>query len=143
MGVITAVTVVGSGLLAGVYTAFTVMVVPALRRRPAAEAAAVMVEVNRVAERGPFLVLFGGVAVAASALGVSAVGRGSVAEGAVALAALAGTVVTVAANVPLNRRLERGGAEAWHGYQRSWTRWNTVRAIASGAAVVIAAVARV
>lgn len=49
-------------------------------------------------------------------------------------------LVTVAANVPMNEKLARmpaGSAEAegyWTHYGRVWTRWNTVRTVASIAA---------
>lgn len=43
--------------------------------------------------------------------------------------------VTVAANVPPNNRLERD-PDSWPAYRRTWTRWDTLRALA--AAVTIA-----
>ncbi|MCM6763791.1 DUF1772 domain-containing protein [Rathayibacter sp. ZW T2_19] len=137
MSALATVAVVGSGLVAGVYTAFSTMVVPALRRRDPVDAAAVMIGINRAAERGPFLLLFSGTAVAAAALGVSALVRSDGADGAVAAASLASTAITVAVNVPLNRRLERDPA-SWSAYARTWTAWNSVRALAAAAAVVVA-----
>lgn len=131
-------TVVGTGLLAGVYTAFSTMVMPALRQHNAHDAAAIMSRINRRAERGPFIVLFGGTAIAAVALGASGLTRGSTIDIAIAGASLAGTAVTVLGNVPLNRRLDRDGAGEWGRYQRSWTRWNHCRALLSIAAVVAA-----
>src|SRR5699024_11402487 len=98
-------------------------------------AAAAMVAINRAAERGPFLVLFGGTALAAATLGASALGRGATSDLAVAGASLASTAITVAANVPLNRRLNADGAAFWPTYARRWTRWNTARALAAAAAV--------
>lgn len=141
MSALTTVAVVGSGLVAGVYTTFSTMVVPALRRQDPRDAAAVMIAINRVAERGPFLLLFGGAAVAAAALGVSALVRSDPADGAVAAASLASTAITVAVNVPLNRRLEREPG-FWIGYARTWAAWNSVRALAATAAVVVALGAR-
>ncbi|KQQ19236.1 hypothetical protein ASF48_14925 [Rathayibacter sp. Leaf299] len=128
---------VGAGLLAGVYTAFSTMVIPALRRQDPRDAAAVMIGINRVAERGPFLLLFGGAAVAAAALGVSALVRSDPADGAVAAASLASTAITVAVNVPLNRRLEREPG-SWTSYARTWTAWNSICAVAAALAVVVA-----
>ena len=52
---------------------------------------------------------------------------------------LASTAITIAANVPLNRRLEAHGAGVWPAYQRRWTRLNTVRAAAALAAVALLA----
>lgn len=134
--------VVGSGVLAGVYTAFSTMVIPALRRGTARDAAAAMTAINRRAERGPFLLLFGGTAVAAAALGVSGLVGGSTLDVVVAGASLSGTAITVLWSVPLNRSLDRGGADEWDRYARSWTRWNTVRALLSAIAAVVAAVHR-
>lgn len=130
-----AATIVGTGLVGGVYAAFSVMVIPALRRLPDGDAAAAMVAINRAAERGPFLVLFGGTAIAAATLGVSALGHGAATDLAVAGASLASTAITVAANVPLNRRLDVDGATFWPTYARRWTRWNAARALAATASV--------
>lgn len=70
-GVLSAVVALGSGLLGGLYLAFSVAVLPALRRRPAAEAEAVMRAVNGAILNPVFGVLFGGTGLAAtSALAV-------------------------------------------------------------------------
>lgn len=135
---IATIVVVGTGVLAGVYTAFSTMVLPALRQESAREATATMTRINSRAERGPFIVLFGGTAVAAVVLGVSGLLRGSASDVLIAGASLSGTAVTVLRNVPLNRGLDRGGAGEWSRYQRSWTRWNSCRALLSIAAVVLA-----
>ena len=51
-------------------------------------------------------------------------------------------LVTAASNVPLNNRLaavdadDPKSAELWTRYQRVWTRWNHVRVIASGLALI-------
>ncbi|MEW2359777.1 anthrone oxygenase family protein [Spirillospora sp. NPDC029432] len=56
-------------------------------------------------------------------------------------------LVTIAGNVPLNNRLAAvtaGTPEAddvWARYQKAWTRWNTVRAIAATAASALLIVA--
>ncbi|GHG46674.1 hypothetical protein GCM10011331_06860 [Flavimobilis marinus] len=138
---IVAATIVGTGLVGGVYAAFSIMVIPALRRLPDAEAAAAMIAINRAAERGPFLVLFGGTAIAAATLGATAVGRPVTSDLAVAGASLASTAITVAVNVPMNRRLDVDGARFWPTYARRWTRWNTARALAATASVAVASVA--
>lgn len=132
------ITLVGTGVLAGVYTTFSTIVMPALRQESARDAAATMTRVNRRAERGPFIVVFGGTAVVAVVLGISGLTRGSAIDMAIAGASLSGTAVTVLGNVPLNRRLDRGGAGEWGRYQRSWTKWNHLRALLSIAAVVVA-----
>ena len=133
--------VVGAGLVGGVYTAFSVMIMPALGRGDDQAATTTMVAINRAAERGPFILIFGATALAAVGLAVTAVPRGDVGDLLVAGASLASTGITVAVNVPLNRRLEREGAAFWPAYHRRWTAANTIRAIAAIAAVGIAAAA--
>jgi uncharacterized membrane protein len=137
--VIYTVAVVGAGLLGGVYAAFSAMVVPALRRLDDRAATAAMVRINAQAERGPFIIIFGVAALAAAGVMVSAVPRGAVSEIAVAGASLASTVLTVAVNVPLNRRLEKDGSAFWPMYARRWTAANTVRAFCATGALIVAA----
>ncbi|MFG6476513.1 anthrone oxygenase family protein [Microbacterium sp. P06] len=134
-------TAVGSAVVGGIYAAFTVMVMPALHALPRDAAAAAMQRINRAAERGPFIVVFGATTVAAVALAVSQLRETPVAPAPLGAAALAvaSTVVTVAFNVPLNRRLDREGAAFWNEYRRRWTAWNTVRAVAAVAAVAVLA----
>lgn len=132
-------TVVGAGLLSGVYAAFSMMVIPALKRLDDTSAAAAMIHINRKAERGGFIVIFGAAALAAAGLAITAVPRAGTVELAIAGASLASTVVTVAINVPLNRQLERAGAPFWNQYARRWTAANTLRAAFAAVAVLIAA----
>jgi uncharacterized membrane protein len=126
---------VGAGLMGGVFVAFSVAVMPALRRRPAAEAVAVMQEVNRVIVSPLFLLVFlgtGVVGVVAAALDVRA------APG-VALYVVGALGVTMAVNVPLNNRLDAEGEQVWARYLARWTAWNHVRALAAtGSAVLLA-----
>lgn len=132
-------TIIGAGLVGGVYTAFSVMVMPALRRMDGRDAATTMIAVNRAAERGPFIVVFGSAALAALGLAATALPRGQVAALVVAGASLTSTAITLAVNVPLNRRLEREGAPFWPAYHRRWTAANTVRAVAAVVAVAVGA----
>lgn len=131
----------GSAFVGGVYGAFTTMVMPALRRRPAAEATATMRTINSVAERGIFVGVFCVTAGAGIALGISALTKLDTDAGARSVAAaaltLGSTAITVLGNVPLNRRLDREGPAFWATYDRSWTRLNTVRALAALAAVTL------
>ena len=132
------VAVVTAGLLSGVYTAFSTVVIPALNRLGDHEATAAMVRINRKAERGPFILLFASAALAATGLAVAAVPRGTGVDLAIAGASLASTVVTVAVNVPLNRRLDRDGAPFWAEYSHRWRAANTVRAGCAAIAVIVA-----
>jgi uncharacterized membrane protein len=126
---------VGAGLVAGVFVAFSVAVMPALRRGSAEVGTAVMQEVNRVIVNPPFLLLFlgtGAAGVVAAVLDVRDV------PGA-ALYLVGAVGVTMALNVPLNNRLDAEGARVWERYLARWTAWNHVRALAAtGAAVWLA-----
>jgi uncharacterized membrane protein len=131
-------TVVGAGLVGGVYAAFSTMVMPALGRLNEQDATAAMVSINRAAERGPFILIFGSAAAAAIGLAVTAAPRGAVTDLVIAGASLASTIVTLGVNVPLNRRLEREGAVFWAVYRRRWTASNTLRATLATTAVLVA-----
>ena len=125
---------VGSGLAGGFYFAFSAVVIPALRRRPAEEATATMVAINEAAVRAPFMVLFFGTAAACGATTVGALTdppTDSMLRVAGSAAYLAGWASTLAVNVPLNNRLARDGAVQWRDYQQSWARANLVRALLS------------
>lgn len=134
------VAVVGSGLVGGVMLAFSAMVMPALARRPAADAVAVMQAVNVAAVRPPFLPTFLLAAVACLWVGVDALLGGVDAVALVgALLYLGGAVgLTAAYHVPRNDKLAGlDGAAAvayWPTYLREWTRANHVRAVLCAAA---------
>lgn len=125
----------GSGLLGGVYLAFSTAVLPALRRRPDDEAAATMREVNRVILNPVFGTLFGGTALACGAALVGGALDGQPLRIAGAVAGLAGFAVTAAVNIPLNSALDRGGP--WSAFDRRWTRANHVRTVTSALAVAL------
>lgn len=137
---------VGSGLVAGVFFAFSGFVVRALASLPPGAGAAAMRAVNVTAVRPPLMTALFGTAVldVAAAVAVLAGGPGDRAGllvGAGAAVYLAGVVgVTAVVNVPLNDRLAAEvpgtpGADAvWASYTRRWTRWNTVRTVAGTAA---------
>ncbi len=127
---------VGAGVTGGVYASFSLLVMPALRRLDGVSATAAMTAVNRIAERGPFLAVFGGSAVCAAVVALGAGGAEPAVRWGLAAPSLAAAALTVAVNVPLNRRLEREGAPFWARYHRRWTRANTVRALLSVAALV-------
>ena len=133
----------GSAVAAGFYLAFSAVVMPALRRRPASEAIAAMVAVNETAVRPPFMILFFGTAAACGAVAVAgATGplTQSPFRAAGAAAYLAGWAWTMVVNVPLNNSLARdGGAPPgvrWHRFQQPWSRANHVRAALSIAGAV-------
>jgi uncharacterized membrane protein len=149
---VTIVALLGAGLVAGVFFAFSAFVMAALERLPSARGVAAMQSINRIVIKPAFLGLFLGTALPCAALLLLAlVGHAPGREVALvfgALACLAGTVgVTLRANVPRNEalaRLDPATAEAtayWPRYLREWTRWNHLRCAASLAAAAAFAVA--
>lgn len=135
----------GSGLVAGVFYAFSTFVMRALARLAPAQGIAAMQSINVAVINPWFLGVFLGTAALSVAAMTSAVFRwGSI--GAAWLLAggilyFAGSfVVTIRGNVPMNEALARvdpqeaAGAEYWQRYLAGWTRWNHVRAAASLAA---------
>lgn len=130
---------IGSGLVAGAFTVFSVLVVPALTALPGTAGATAMQSVNRTAIRPGFMTLIFGTALLCLALGGAELAgqrRPAVLTGA-ALYLLGVVGVTVLANVPLNDALARldtaspGAAESWRQDAARWTRWNTVRSLAA------------
>lgn len=142
--VLAGVAAVGSGVLGGLYLAFSVAVLPALARRPPGEAAELMREVNRVIQNPVFLVLFCGTPLACLLTAVSPLlvgGAGAVPRIAGGLAGLAAFVSTVAVNIPLNNRLDGDGVAAWADFLRGWTPSNHLRVALSVASTALLLVA--
>ena len=132
----------GAAVVGGVYLAFSAMVMPALRSRPAADAIATMQHVNVAAVRAPFMAVFFGSAAAAVAVVVVEVLRARSADDASlgtalglagALLSLAGFVVTVAYNVPRNDLVAALDPTSvtdqarWLSLTREWTSANSLR----------------
>ncbi|MBB4662789.1 DUF1772 domain-containing protein [Conexibacter arvalis] len=148
----TVATALACGLVAGVFFAFSTFVMRALERQPGTQGMAAMQEINRTVINPWFMVAFAGGAVACVALAVVAVMRWGEAGSPWLLAggvvyAVGCFGVTVAANVPLNDRLERvapGAADAagrWSAYVTEWTAWNHLRTVAALAAAALLCVA--
>jgi uncharacterized membrane protein len=139
------VAALGSGLMAGLFFAFSVSVMGALARIQPHEGIAAMQSINRVILNPLFLLVFLGTAVVCLLLVLlSAWSWGNAGAGyALAGAALylAGCIiVTMAFNVPLNDALaavepaSADGAAMWARYLSSWVPWNHARTIACLAA---------
>ena len=100
---------VGCGLLAGLFATFSVVVMPALRRRPAAEGMAAMQAINVAALTPAFMAVLFGTGVGCLALAMAS--WPALARGPAALCLLSGSliyligtvVVTIAFNVPRSR----------------------------------------
>ena len=138
---------VGSGLIAGVFYAFSTFVMRALAQRPPAEGMAAMQAINVAVINPLFLGVFLGTAGACALAAAGAVTRweqpGSAYVFAGAALYLAGTFgVTIVCNVPLNNVLaalaptDPAAGALWATYLRRWTRWNHVRTLAAVAALV-------
>lgn len=145
--VLTVLGVLGTGLVAGVFCAFSALVMRGLAALPPAQGVAAMQAVNTAALRPAFMLVFLGSAVLCAVLTVVTFivwpGEGTVellVGGALYLLGSFGP--TVVANVPRNEalaRLEPGSPEAaayWPVYVRGWTTWNHVRMFASAGAAL-------
>ncbi len=144
MDILTFAALLGSGLVAGIFFAFSTFVMRALGQLPQNQGIAAMKAIN-VTVLNPwfFLAFFGTGAVclpvAFLALG-SAAGTRAYLLGGCALYVLGCLLVTVAFNVPLNNRLASADPDSadahalWANYLSRWTLWNHVRTAASLAA---------
>jgi len=130
---------VGSGLMAGLFFAFSVAVMPALAHEPVPAAMTAMQRINVAIVRPVFLLVFVGtlvVAVAAaifSVLDPDAATPWGVAGAVLYLVTSVG--LTAGYHVPRNNALVAAdpataeGAGLWATYLREWVPWNHVRAI--------------
>ncbi|POX53321.1 hypothetical protein C3489_15950 [Streptomyces sp. Ru71] len=139
--------VLATALMAGVFCAFSVLVMRGLAALPPAQGVAAMNAINRTAMTPAFMLVFLGTAVVCAVIAVVTFVLWPE-DGAVELLLGSGLYlfgsfgVTAAANVPRNDALmlqTAGSPEAaayWPSYVREWTRWNHVRMIASVAAAL-------
>ena len=150
---LTTLAALGCAVLAGVFVAFSTLVMKALGRVPAPQGILAMQEINRAALTPAFMVLVLGTTLLCGLLTVSFLvwGSGS------ALLLLAGGVtflvgafgLTAGYHVPRNNALDAldpsraDAVSRWTSYRRGWTRWNHVRGCASLAAAVLFTVALV
>lgn len=144
--------IVGSGLMAGVFFAFSTFVMKALAQLPPTQGVAAMQRINVVVLNPMFLGCFMGTAVLALlAIGLAVFDWRGMASAWMVAAGLLYVLgcfgVTMAFNVPRNDRLMRLDADSpeaagyWPRYVREWTFWNHVRTLAPTLAVVCAVMA--
>jgi uncharacterized membrane protein len=145
---------VGSGLVGGVFFAFSTFVMPALGRLPAAQGTAAMQSINVMAPTPVFMTALFGTGLVCVLAVIAALGAdeevqaGWVLAGA-ALYVLGNLITTMLANVPLNNRLARvepgsaDGNAVWNAFLTRWTAWNHVRTVTglAGSALLVIAVA--
>jgi uncharacterized membrane protein len=148
LDVILIAAILGTGLVAGVFFAFSGFVIQGIDRLPDEDSARAMRGINVTAVRPPLMVaLFGTGLVAAVVAGFAftgALGAGMWwAVGAAAVYVVGTIGVTAAANVPRNNRLAAAPAteasalaSAWTEFRPGWQSWNHVRTFTSAAACV-------
>ena len=133
---------VAAGLVAGVFLTFSDFVMQSLNAARPATGMEAMQLINRMVYGSFFLLLLIALAPVSAAIAIYAAGFMSGAAQAWLIAGAALYVVgvfgvTVARNVPMNKRLDRidiardGTGAYWPDYVRDWTRWNHVRTGAS------------
>ncbi|WP_395020754.1 DUF1772 domain-containing protein [Dongia sp.] len=143
--VLTVLAALGSGLMAGLFFAFSAFIMQAFATRPAAVGIAAMQSINETILNPVFFLLFFGTAVLSLILAILAViGSDDAGSGwrlAGGLLYLIGAIgITMRWNVPLNNGLAQvmpespEGAAVWARYLKVWTRWNHVRTVACLAA---------
>ena len=147
--ILTFVSAIGSGLIAGVFFAFSAFVMKALARLPPAQGIAAMQSINVVVLNRWFFAAFFGTAGACALLAVASLMMWREPDAIYRLSGcalyLVGTIlVTILFNLPRNHALaaidpaSAEGANLWTRYLAEWTAWNHVRTVAAlGAAVVV------
>jgi uncharacterized membrane protein len=150
--VVTVAAALGSGLIGGVFFAFSSFVMRALGRLAPAEGIRAMQSINIVVISPVFLGVFVGTALGCAGLAVWSIGFWSDAGSGLRLAGcmvyVVGTfAVTMLCNVPRNNALAALPADTadaaayWAGYLGEWTWWNHVRTAAgvAGSLLLVAA----
>ncbi|MDH3016165.1 DUF1772 domain-containing protein [Gordonia alkanivorans] len=143
--VLVTLTVVTTGLSAGVLAGFGYAVIPGLTRAGADVAVVAMQRMNTAILNPLFAVIFGG-GVVFGALGTWAAWNDGLRWWVLAatLLTLFGIVITMTVNVPANNRLDAAadvhGTEAdrvWAEFTSVWMPWNIVRSVLTTAVVVV------
>jgi uncharacterized membrane protein len=140
--------IIGSGLTAGIFYAFSTFVMAALARIPPEQGIAAMNSINITVINPWFFAVFFGTPLVCAILFVMALLKWSEPGAAIILAAsliyvVGSLVVTMVFNVPLNNELatvtsaEGSGGALWNRYLSDWTFWNSVRTAAPLLAMVL------
>ena len=136
--VLTLLALLGAGLVAGVFLAFSTFIMRALAMMPPAQGMLAMQNINVTVITPIFMAVLFGTALIAAYLGFVAFRAGPGGSGSMVMVASAcyifGVIgVTMAFNVPLNDGLAAaqptasGSEIQWATYVSSWTWWNHVR----------------
>lgn len=146
--VLTFAAAIGSGLVAGIFFAFSSFVMAALGRLPSDQGVAAMNSINVTVLNPVFLLAFLGTGALSLMLAAGSYVWWDHAAGKLVLAGAVFYVVgcigvTRLFNIPLNDALAAvpaGSPEAaalWSRYLSEWTAWNTVRTVASAVSAVL------
>jgi uncharacterized membrane protein len=132
----------GSGLVAGIYFAFSAFIMQAFDKIDATHSIAAMNSINKTILRSLFMPLFFSSSIVSVLLIIVAIAHWS--EAGSGLTLIAGAVYfigmfvcTVLFNVPLNNSLARPSSTSddallvWSHYLATWTRWNHLRTVSS------------
>ncbi|MBY3083636.1 DUF1772 domain-containing protein [Rhizobium laguerreae] len=133
---------IGSGLVAGIFFAFSTFIMTAFSRIPTEQGIAAMNSINVTIVRSPFMGLFVPTAILCFVIAVLTLidwrgGASFLMLAGAGLYIFAAFLSTIIFNVPMNDALAKvggNGTEAvqlWTTYLRVWTWWNHVRTIAS------------
>ncbi|SHE87544.1 Uncharacterized membrane protein [Seinonella peptonophila] len=145
---ITLYSLLGSGLMAGIFFAFSSFVMKSLASLPTNKGIAVMQTINIKILNPSFLFLFLGTSFTSLILIICSFFRWSEANtiylflGSL-LYLIGGFIVTALFNVPLNNKLavvdasSSADVKIWKDYLTIWTRWNHVRTVTCIAAMVM------
>ena len=145
--------VLGCGLVAGVFFAFSTFVMNALARLQPTQGITAMQWINITAINPLFMTAIFGTAAACIYLAISSLLKWHQPDAAYLLIGsllyLIGTVgVTIVFNVPLNDALAKvdpsstEGANLWARYLNNWTFWNHVRTVTAISAAALIAIAQ-
>jgi uncharacterized membrane protein len=148
----TIVAVVASGVVAGIWFAFSTFVMQALDKAGPTQGIVTMQAINKTVLRAPAMIAMFGTAAVCLWLGIWAVRSWRSDSAAYLLAGavlyIVGTVfVTGAGNEPLNHKLEKFHAHAadaahrWNDFYAKWLAWNHARLVLTVAATALFAVA--
>ncbi|WP_336210992.1 anthrone oxygenase family protein [Nonomuraea sp. LPB2021202275-12-8] len=137
MLILALVTLVLHGALMGLFYAFSMSVMPALNAIDPAQAEAAMRSVNKKILNPWLYIAFIGSPLTALIAGILADGPAALWFFAGAAVNFVGSfLVTVAINVPMNNALN-AGTMPWKAFSSRWTAWNTLRAVACAAGLVL------
>lgn len=146
--VLTLISALGCGLVAGTFYAFSTFIMKALNRLPPDQGIAAMQHINVTVINPLFMAAFFGTALICIILTISSILSWHRPDSVLLLVGsllyLFGTIlVTILFNVPRNNALAAvdpvsdEGAQLWKGYLTSWTAWNHVRTAAALAAAAV------